>query len=476
MKVWIRVFRRFLIVEFKAHAYQEYAINKILEQPAVGLFMDMGMGKTICTLSAMQDLLFDYFKVSKVLVIAPLRVADTTWPDEISKWSHLKGLKLSKILGTQKQRAEGLNQKADVYVINRENVSWLVDYYKTKWPYDMIVIDELSSFKSPKAKRFKDLKKVMPFAKHIVGLTGTPAPNSLLDLWSQMYLLDKGERLGRTLTSYREKYFDPDKRNGHIIFSYKLKPGADQQIHEKIGDICISLSAGDYLALPNRIDNVIKVKLDKASMIKYKELEKEKLLELKEADITAASAGVVVNKLLQIANGNIYDEERNIHPIHKHKINALKEIIESVEGKPVLIFYNFKHDYNALLNTFKSHKPRKLETAEDIKDWNTRKIAMLLAHPASVGHGLNLQAGGNIIIWYGLTWSLELYQQANARLYRQGQEEHVIIHHLVAEGTIDEDVMRALENKEIGQDALLKAMKARIQKGEKSNGESYDKN
>lgn len=449
-------------MEFKAHSYQEYAIHKILEQPSVGLFMDMGMGKTVCTLTAIWDLLFDYFEVSKVLVIAPLRVADTTWPDEMGKWAHLKGLTFSKVLGTEKSRIEALGKAADIYVINRENVSWLVGYYKTKWPYDMVVIDELSSFKSPRAKRFKDLRKIMPYAKRIVGLTGTPAPNSLLDLWSQIYLLDRGDRLGKTLTSYRERYFDPDKRNGQVIFSYKLKPMADQEIHKKIEDICISLSAKDYLELPNRIDNIIKVKLDKATMDKYKELEKEKLLELQEADITAASAGVVVNKLLQVANGNIYDEDGNVHHIHNHKIEALKEILESANGKPVLVFYNFKHDYDSLVTSFKKIKPRKLETSNDIKDWNEKNISMLLAHPASVGHGLNLQTGGNIIIWYGLTWSLELYQQANARLYRQGQEENVIVHHLVAQGTIDQQVMEVLQTKDKGQNVLLEAVKAKI--------------
>lgn len=445
-------------MHFKPHSYQEYAIDKIIELPAVGLFMDMGMGKTVSTLTAVLELLFDYFEVSKVLVIAPLRVADTTWTDEVDKWEHLKELKVSKVLGSQDERLKALGAKADIYVINRENVSWLVERYKECWPFDMVVVDELSSFKSPKSKRFKDIKKVLPYIKRIVGLTGTPAPNSLLDLWPQLYLLDKGERLGKTLTAYREKYFMPDKRNQHIVYSYKLKPFADEDIHKQIGDICISLSADDYLELPERIDNIIKVKLPEKVMKQYKEFEKEQLLELQGTDITAATAGVVVGKLLQMANGQIYDDEGEVHKIHEAKLEALSELVDT--GQPLLVFYNFKHDYECLMSAFKN--PRTLKTSQDIKDWNEGKIQLLLAHPASVGHGLNLQAGGNIIIWYGLTWSLELYQQANARLYRQGQKNNVIIHHLVAEGTVDEHVMEVLQTKDKGQQGLLQAVKAMI--------------
>ncbi|MBC8580167.1 SNF2-related protein [Zhenhengia yiwuensis] len=445
-------------MHFKPHSYQEYAIDKIIELPAVGLFMDMGMGKTVSTLTAVLELLFDYFEVSKVLVIAPLRVADTTWTDEVDKWEHLSELKVAKVLGTQDERIKALGAKADIYVINRENVSWLVERYKARWPFDMVVVDELSSFKSPKSKRFKDLKKVLPYIKRIVGLTGTPAPNSLLDLWPQLYLLDRGERLGKTLTSYREKYFLPDKRNQHIVYTYKLKPFADEDIHKQIGDICISLSADDYLELPERIDNIIKVKLPEKVMKQYKEFEKEQLLELQGTDITAATAGVVVGKLLQMANGQIYDDEGEVHKIHEAKLEALSELVDT--GQPLLVFYNFKHDYECLMSAFKN--PRTLKTSQDIKDWNEGKIQLLLAHPASVGHGLNLQAGGNIIIWYGLTWSLELYQQANARLYRQGQKNNVIIHHLVAEGTVDEHVMEVLQTKDKGQQGLLQAVKAMI--------------
>lgn len=445
-------------MHFKPHSYQEYAIDKIIELPAVGLFMDMGMGKTVSTLTAVLQLLFDYFEVGKVLVIAPLRVADTTWTDEVDKWEHLKELKVSKVLGSQDERLKALTRQADIYVINRENVSWLVERYKQRWPFDMVIVDELSSFKSPKSKRFKDLKKVLPYIKRIVGLTGTPAPNSLLDLWPQLYLLDKGERLGKTLTAYREKYFMPDKRNQHIVYSYKLKPFADEDIHKQIGDICISLSADDYLELPERIDNIIKVKLPEKVMKQYKEFEKEQLLELQGTDITAATAGVVVGKLLQMANGQIYDDEGEVHKIHEAKLEALSELVDT--GQPLLVFYNFKHDYECLMSAFKN--PRTLKTSQDIKDWNEGKIQLLLAHPASVGHGLNLQAGGNIIIWYGLTWSLELYQQANARLYRQGQKNNVIIHHLVAEGTVDEHVMEVLQTKDKGQQGLLQAVKAMI--------------
>ena len=448
---------------FKPHSYQEYAIDKIIELPAVGLFMDMGMGKTVSTLTAVLELLFDYFEVSKVLVIAPLRVADTTWTDEIDKWEHLGELKVAKVLGSKEDRSKALSKQADIYVINRENVSWLVERYKERWPFDMIVVDELSSFKSPKSKRFKDLKKVLPYIKRIVGLTGTPAPNSLLYLWPQLYLLDRGERLGKTLTSYREKYFLPDKRNQHIVYTYKLRPFADQEIHKKISDICISLSAKDYLDLPERIDNIIKVKLEDRIIKQYKEFEKQKLLELKDTDITAATAGVVVGKLLQMANGQIYDDEGQVHMIHDAKLEALSEIIENVNGQPVLVFYNFKHDYDSLIRRFKKLEPKTLQTGQDIKDWNEGKTKILLAHPASVGHGLNLQAGGNIIIWYGLTWSLELYQQANARLYRQGQKNSVIIHHLVAEGTVDEHVMEVLQTKDKGQSTLLEAVKAKVQ-------------
>lgn len=450
-------------MKFNPYPYQDFTINRILEQPQAGLFLDMGMGKTVCTLTAIDQLLYDTFEIQKVLVIAPLRVADDTWVREVDKWDHLKHLVVAKVLGSEKKRIEALSTKADIYVINRENVPWLVDYYKLKWPFDTVVIDELSSFKSPKAQRFKALKKVRPMFKRIIGLTGTPAPNTLLDLWPQVYLLDMGERLGKTITGYKDRYFEPDKRNGYTIFSWRLKMGAEEAIHNKINDLCVSLQAKDYLSLPPRIDNFIQIDIGTKAMKKYLEFEKERVLELEGEDITAGTAAVVANKLLQIANGCIYDEEGGVHEIHEAKVEALKEILENENGKPVLVFYNFKHDYDTLMNHFSKLEPRTLETADDIKDWNEGKIKMVLAHPASVGHGLNLQAGGNIIIWYGLTWSLELYQQANARLHRQGQTNNVIIHHLVAQNTIDEQVVKALKNKDKNQSVLLEAVKARIE-------------
>lgn len=451
-------------MKYEPHGYQEYATNWILNKDKVGLLMDMGLGKTVCTLTAIEELIYNYFDIVKALVIAPLRVAEDTWTVEAEKWDHLKHLKISKILGNEKERRAALNIKADIYVINRENVVWLVKECGKHWPFDMVVVDELSSFKSPKSQRFKALRKVR--AKRIVGLTGTPSPNGLMDLWSEIYLLDQGERLGRTLTSYRDQYFMPDKRNQNIIFSYKPKEEAEEVIYKKLSDICISMKAEDYLELPERIDNIIPVNLQKDVEEKYKKFEKELLLPLKDSDIVANNAAVLTNKLLQFANGAIYDENDEVVEIHNEKLKALEEIIEAASGKPVLIFYAYKHDRDRLKKYFKSAK--ELKTLEEIKKWNNGEIEIMLVHPASAGHGLNLQAGGNIIIWFGLTWSLELYQQANARLYRQGQKQNVIIHHLVARGTIDEDVMKALENKSVGQEVLLQAVKARI------GGKTYD--
>ncbi|MBE6068061.1 MAG: DEAD/DEAH box helicase [Clostridium lundense] len=445
-------------MKYEPHSYQEYATKWILDKDKVGLLMDMGLGKTVCTLTAVDELMHNYFEVIKVLVIAPLRVAEDTWSSEAEKWEHLKHLKISKILGSERERRAALNAKADIYVINRENVVWLVNECGKHWSFDMVVIDELSSFKSPKSQRFKALRKVRP--KRLVGLTGTPAPNGLMDLWSEIYLLDQGERLGRTLTAYRDRYFMPDKRNQNIIFSYKPKEGAEEAIYKKLSDICISMKANDYLELPERIDNIISVKFQKEVEKKYKKFEKELLLPLKDSDIVANNAAVLTNKLLQFANGAVYDENGEALEIHDEKLKALEDIIETASGKPVLIFYSYKHDRDRLKKYFKNAK--ELKTSEDIKKWNNGEIEIMLVHPASAGHGLNLQAGGNIIVWFGLTWSLELYQQANARLYRQGQKQNVMIHHLVVKGTMDEDVMRVLENKSIGQETLLQAVKARI--------------
>jgi len=451
-------------LKYKPYDYQEYATQWILDKEKAGLLLDMGMGKSVITLTAIDELIFDYFDVSKVLIIAPLRVAESTWDEETTKWDHLKHLKISKVLGTEKERINALYTKADIYIINRENVKWLVDKCGKDWPFDMVVIDELSSFKSPSAQRFKALRKVRPFMKRVVGLTGTPAPNGLIDLWSQIYLLDGGERLGKTVTGYRERYFLPDKRNQNVIFTYKLKEGAEEAIYEKLSDICVSMKAEDYLNLPDKINNIIPVYLPKKAKEKYDQLERDLLLPLKDSDIVANTAGVLANKLLQMSNGAVYDENGDAKEIHNVKLKALEDLIEAANGKPVLIFYSYKHDLDRIKNHLKRDDLTVLDTSEDIKKWNEGKIPIMLAHPASAGHGLNLQAGGNIIIWFGLTWSLELYSQANARLYRQGQKQNVIIHHLVSKDTMDEDVMKALEGKEVGQEALLNAVKARLKR------------
>lgn len=416
------------------------------------------------------ELLHNRFEVSKVLVIAPLRVAEDTWSRETEKWEHTQYLKVSKILGPEPKRLEALGTPADIYVINRENVEWLVNHYKNRWPFDMVVIDELSSFKSSKAKRFRALRKVRPFIKRIVGLTGTPAPNSLIDLWPQLYLLDQGERLGKTMTGYRDRFFSPDKRNQNIVYSWRLKEDAEKAIHDRISDICISMQARDWLQLPERIVNIVPVKMDDEARAKYEQLEKDLLLPMADADVVADTAAVLSNKLLQMANGAVYDEDKGVQEIHDAKLQALEDVIEAANGKPVLVFYSYKHDLERIKLRFK--QALTLETSNDIAKWNKGEIPMLLAHPASAGHGLNLQDGGHIIVWFGLTWSLELYQQANARLDRQGQQHSVIIHHLVAEGTIDENVIKTLEGKAEGQNALLEAVKARIEKYAKQEGEA----
>lgn len=450
-------------MKFKPWNYQQYAINHVIDNSASGLFLDMGMGKTVSTLTAIDDLIL-LGEVNKVLVIAPLRVAEDTWSTEVDKWDHLKHLRISKILGTKKQREEAINIDADIYVTNRENVDWLVAECFNSWIWDMVVIDELSSFKSSKAKRFRALKKVRPYFKRIVGLTGTPAPNSLIDLWPQIYLLDSGQRLGKTITGYKERYFKPGRRNGYVVYNWELKEGSEEAIQNKISDICISMSAKDYLDIPERIDNRVEITLPIKVMDTYKQLEKDLVLEIGEEDITAANAAVLTNKLLQLANGAIYSEDKEVVRIHDEKLDRLEEIIDTANGKPVLVFYNFKHDYGRISKMLTNNKIKHqtLNTSDDIKKWNNGEIRVALLHPASAGHGLNLQYGGNIIVWFGLTWSLELYQQANARLHRQGQKETVIIHHLIAKGTVDEDVMNALANKEVNQSMLLEAVKARL--------------
>ncbi len=418
-------------------------------------------GKTVISLTAINELLYNYFDVSNVLVIAPLRVAQTTWPGEVKKWDHLQHLTLSKVLGSAKERRLALNTPADIHIINRENVKWLVEECGKEWPFDMVVIDELSSFKSNKAKRFRALRKVRPRIKRIVGLTGTPAPNGLIDLWPQIYLLDQGERLGKTVTGYRNRYFNPGRRNGYVVYDWVLKPGAEEAIYEKLDDICVSMKSEDWLQMPERIDREVVVRIPEAARARYDQLERDLLLPYEGGDVTADNAAVLSNKLLQMANGAVYDENGSTREIHQAKLEALDDILEAANGQPVLVFYNYQHDRDRILK----HIPtaRVLDTEDDIEKWNQGEIPVMLAHPASAGHGLNLQAGGSVIVWFGLTWSLELYQQANARLYRQGQNKSVIIHHLVAEGTIDEDVMRALEHKDTGQEALLAAVKARIE-------------
>jgi SNF2 family DNA or RNA helicase len=418
----------------------------------------------VITLTAIQELIYDRFEIQKVLVIAPKRVAEDTWTREHEKWDHLRDLTVSKVLGSADQRRQALEADADIYVIGRDNVVWLIEHYlklKKGWPFEMVVIDELSSFKNPQAKRFRALRKAMPYTERVVGLTGTPSPNGLMDLWAEVYLLDRGERLGLTIGSYREQYFRAGARNGYVVYKWTPMKGAKEQIERKLSDICVSMSASDYLQLPERIDNVIPVKLTTAEKALYDRMEAEQLLQIDGDDIAAPNAAAVMTKLLQIANGSVYSTDGKIIRIHEAKLEALLEIIDTTDS-PVLVFYSFKHDLRAIREQLP--KARTLDGPQDIADWNAGKVQVLLAHPASVGYGLNLQAGGHVIVWYGLTWSLELYQQANARLYRQGQDKPVIIHHLIAEGTVDEQVMDALSHKDTSQAALLAALKERTKK------------
>jgi len=446
-------------MKFNPYPYQRRAIQHILDNPAAGLFLDMGLGKTVITLTAVAELLHDRFEVEKVLVVAPLRVADSVWTAEAEKWDHLQHLKISKVLGDRKKRLSALQEKADIYVINRENIPWLVEHYGRRWPFDMVVIDELSSFKSPSAKRFKALRRVRPLIRRIVGLTGTPAPNGLIDLWSQIFLLDQGQRLGPTVTGYRERFFRPGKRNGHIVYEWKVID--PEEIYRRIEDIVISMKAADWLELPERIDRVVPVPLPEEARKKYKQLERDLILRFSDGDIVAANGAVLINKLLQLSQGAAYDENGNVQFIHDAKLDALEDVIEASAGKPVLAFYIYQHDRDRILKRFS--QARVLKSAKEVNEWNAGKIPLLLAHPASAGHGLNLQAGGNIIVWFGLPHSLELYEQANARLHRQGQREKVIIHHLVAADTFDEAVMEALKRKAMTQQDLMEAVKARVE-------------
>lgn len=414
-------------------------------------------------MTALDLLKYDYFDVDKILIIAPLRVAEDTWPREIDKWDHLRHLTISKVLGSVAQRRKALKADADLYVINRENVEWLVTEFGSEWPFDTVIIDELSSFKSSESKRFRALRRVRPMIRRVIGLTGTPAPNSLMDLWAPMYLIDQGKRLGKTITGYRDRYFDPGKRDGHIVYDWKQKKESEARIYEAIGDIAVSMKNEDWLDMPERIDRVIPVKMSDASRQLYKQLERDLLLSFVDGDVVANTAAVLSNKLLQMANGAVYDENRAVKEIHEAKLDALEDIIEAANGHPVLVFYSYKHDLYRLKKRFP--QIRELGKGnEGIAEWNAGNTPLLAVHPKSAGHGLNLQDGGSIIVWYGLTWSLEEYQQANARLHRQGQLRSVIIHHLVTEGTMDEQVMAALESKAAGQDALMDAVKARIER------------
>jgi len=455
-------------MKYNPHPYQVHATQHIIDNPYCGLFLDMGLGKTVSTLTAVDELLNVYCEVNKVLVIAPKRVAENTWTTESKKWDHLKHLRLSVVLGSEKQRKEALRAKADIYIINRENIAWLVGYYQSAFPFDLVVIDELSSFKSAKAIRFKSLRMVRPKVDRVIGLTGTPAPNGLIDLWPQLYLLDMGERLGKSITGYRERYFTPGRRNGAVVFDYKLKGQSEETIYTKIADICISMKAKDYLSLPDRINRTVEVRLPSDVQARYDEFERVQVLSLLDSeDISAVNAAALSTKLRQFANGAIYDDNKDYHVVHEVKLEALEELVEAANGQPVLIFYAFRHDMERITERLKVYKPKYLDSAKDIEDWNAGKTKVLLAHPASAGHGLNLQAGGNIVIWFGLNWSLELYQQANARLDRQGQTKPVIVHHLVTVDTIDTKVFAALDGKAQTQDALLEAVKAIINKHKK---------
>lgn len=437
----------------KLHEYQEYAKTWIVEHSHCGLLLDMGLGKTLTTLAAIDEIENIFCEGNKILIIAPKKVADETWSAEIEKWGF--EFTYSKVLGSTKKRLEALEKEADIYIINRENVVWLVEYYKTKWPFTFVVIDELSSFKSSRSKRFRALRKVRPKIKRFVGLTGTPAPNSLIDLWPQIYLMDGGKRLETSQTKFKDRYFKPDKQNGPIVYSWALRPNAEEEIYQRIDDICISMKAKDFLKLPPRTDNVVTIKL--SDMKSYKQFEKDLVLELEDQEVTASNSAVLANKLLQMANGAIYDDEKKVVSIHDDKLEALETIVEESQGQPILVFYQYKHDLERLKKKFPQ-----AEELTTVDKWNSGKIPMLLCHPQSAGHGLNLQKGGHIIVWFGLTWSLEYYQQANARLDRQGQTEPVIIHHLVAEGTVDEKVLSILQGKEKNQNALLEAVKAQL--------------
>lgn len=446
-------------MQYNPHEYQTYAINFILEHPVAAVLLEMGLGKSVITLTAIYELMLNRFEVQKVLVIAPLRVARDTWPAEIEKWEHLTGLTYSVAIGTEAERLAALRRPAHLYLINRENVDWLITKSGIPFDFDMVVVDELSSFKSHAAKRFKSLLKVRPTVKRMVGLTGTPSSNSLMDLWAEFRILDMGQRLGRYITHYRNNFFVPDKRNQQMIFSYKPRAGAEDAIYRLISDITISMKSADFLKMPECIINEVPVALSEKEWSVYQALKEDMVVDLKDEEIDAVNAAALSGKLLQMANGAVYNEEKEVIHIHDRKLDALEDLIEGANGKPVLVAYWYNHDLQRIKERF---SVREIKTSQDIKDWNNSDIPVAVIHPASAGHGLNIQFGGSTIIWFGLTWSLELYQQTNARLWRQGQKSTVVIHHIIAKDTIDEDVMKALRKKEKIQSALIDSVKARI--------------
>ena len=451
-------------MRFKPHDYQRYAIEFIENHPIAAILLDMGMGKTAITLMAVEYLMYEMFVIYKVLVVCPLRVT-RTWKDEMEKWEQLRGTRYSVVTGTAAQRKKALKADADIYIINRENVPWLVDKCDIPFQFDMIVVDELSSFKNHQTARHKAMMKVRPFIKRIVGLTGTPASQGLMDLFAEFKVLDMGERLGRFIGQYRLNYFKPDKVNGPIVYSYKLLPGAEERIYERIQDITISMKAVDFLDMPELISNEYPVYLDDGEMQKYEELKKDLILSTPEHEVTAANAASLVNKLSQMANGAVYTDDKNVITFHDKKLDALEDVIESANGKPLLVAYWFKHDYTRIVERLNKIgvKYMKIDSDESITKWNNREIPVALIHPASAGHGLNLQQGGNTMVWFGITWSLELYQQCVCRLYRQGQTEGTVtIIHLITQGTVDEKIMKALSEKDNTQSALIEAVKAEI--------------
>jgi len=449
-------------MKYEPHSYQDYAKDFIDENHVSCLLLDMGLGKTAITLTALNDLLFDSFETHRVLVIAPLRVARDIWPDELGKWEHLSDLRFSVAVGTEAERQAALRVKADIYIINRENVHWLIEDSGIPFDFDTLVVDELSSFKNHQSKRFRSLMKVRPKVSRIVGLTGTPTSNGLMDLWAEFRLLDMGKRLGRFIGKFRADYFVPDKRNGQVIFSYKPLPNTETEIYRRIADITISMKSTDHIQMPELVTAEYPVRLSDKERARYDALRQDLVLKLSGEEVTAANAAALSGKLCQIANGAVYGDDGEVHHIHDRKLEALEDLVEAATGKPVLVAYWFRHDLERIKKRFPVVK---LDSANSIKQWNLGEIPVAVIHPASAGHGLNLQAGGSTLIWFGLTWSLELYQQTNARLWRQGQKDTVVIHHIIAKGTVDEQVMTALQRKDATQTALIQAVKANLGKG-----------